>query len=164
MNNTKILFAKLRKDALIPTKRDEDGCYDLYACFTGNEIVIQPHTTKLIPTGLISAFSKKRRIAFRERGSNTKSNLLVMAGQIDSGYRGEYFVGLHNLNNIPVEISKTIDDFEVTPDFIRVPYSKAICQFAVENVPRTKIIETSVNKVLSMKSDRGIGKLGSSNK
>ena len=29
----KILFAKLREDAVIPTKRDEDSDYDLYACF-----------------------------------------------------------------------------------------------------------------------------------
>lgn len=163
INNT-ILFAKTKPDAIIPSKREEDGWYDIYACFDEESIVIPPHTVKLIPTGIASAFSSKYRISLGERGSNTKSNLKVSAGKIDSGYRGEYFVALHNDNDIPVEITKTIEDFERTEDFVRVPYSKAIAQFAVEIVPQVEISEITYEELLKIKSERGTGKLGSSGK
>jgi dUTP pyrophosphatase len=159
-----IYFAKVKPNAIIPTKRDEDGCYDIYACLDEDNLIIQPHTVVLIPTGIASVFSSTYRIAFRERGSNTTSNLEVMAGQIDSGYRGEYFVALQNNNNIPVEITKLIDKVEKTEDFIRVPYSKAICQFAIEEVPQVHINEITYDELLQFKSERGIGCLGSSNK
>lgn len=167
----KILFAKIKPTAIIPSKREEDGCYDLYACFDENETVIEPHTVKLIPTGLISAFSSKYRIAYRERGSNTKSNLEVMAGQIDSGYRGEYFVPLQNNNPFTVIISK--DYKEVTKVIINepfhkttlyVPYSKAVCQFAIEEVPQVKVVEVTIDDVQAIPSERGMGMLGSSGK
>lgn len=159
-----IYFAKVKPNAIIPTKREEDGCYDLYSCFEEESLTIPPHTVKLIPTGIASAFSSKYRIDFRERGSNTKPNLKVSAGQIDSGYRGEYFVALHNDNDIPVEITKTIDEFERHEDFLRFPYSKAICQFAVEEVPQVDIFEISYEELKTFKSERGTGCLGSSKK
>lgn len=159
-----IYFAKVKPNAVIPSKREEDGCYDLYPCFDEYELIIPPHTVKLVPTGISSAFSTKYRIAFRERGSNTKSNLKVSAGQIDSGYRGEYFAGLHNDNDIPVEITKGVLEVERTEDLIRVPYSKAICQFAVEEVPVMDIEEITYEELLKVESERGLGKLGSSGK
>lgn len=160
----KIYFAKVRNDAKIPTKRDEDGCYDIYACFDGNEIVLKPFTTTLVPTGIASAFDKRYRIGLRERGSNTKATLKVSAGQIDSGYRGEYFVALYNGNSMPVEISKSINKVEITPDFIRYPYSKAIAQAAVEYVPEVEVEEITYDELKNIKSERGLGSLGSSGK
>lgn len=80
LKESDLLFAKVKEGAIIPTKRDEDGCYDIYANFKGENIVIQPHTNKLIPTGIATAFSPEYRLSIRERGSNTKSNLIVMAG------------------------------------------------------------------------------------
>lgn len=163
-NMNTIKFAKVKPNGIIPTKRYEDGCFDLYLCFEEESIVIPPHTVKLLPTGIASAFSPEYRIAFRERGTNTKSNLKVSAGQIDSGFRGEYFVAVHNDNNIPVEITKTITDFEKSEDFIRVPYTKAICQFAVEKVPQVEIQAVSYEELLEIKSERGTGQIGSSGK
>jgi len=158
-----IYFAKLKPNAIIPSKREEDGCLDIYACID-EPVIIPPHTNKLIPTGIASAFNSKYRIAFRERGSNTKSNLIVMAGQIDSGYKGEYFVSLFNGNDIPVELTNTVMELEKTEDFIRVPISKAICQFAVEPVPQVKIKEITYNQIKEFKSNRGISCLGGSGK
>jgi dUTP pyrophosphatase len=159
-----ILFAKLREDVKIPQKRDEDGCYDLYASFEDNEYMIPAHTTQLVPTGLISAFPSGYRVGFRERGSNTKWGAIVMAGQIDSGYRGEWFVAVHNCLDIPIEITKSVTEVEKTEDFIRYPYTKAICQFAIEEVPEMEVIESSVELVKDIFSERGDGMLGSSGK
>lgn len=159
-----ILFAKLRDDVKIPTKRYEDGCYDLYANFEEYEVMIPAHTTKLIPTGIISAFPSNYRIAFRERGSNIKWGAIIMAGQIDSGYRGEWVVAVHNALDVPIEITKGVSEIEKTSDFVRYPYEKAICQFAIEEIPDCEIITTTVDNIKSISSERGEGLLGSSGK
>lgn len=177
----KILCHKLKNGAKIPTKREEDGCYDLYAC-TEEDIIIPPHENTLIPTGICSAFSHKYRIAYRERGSNTKFNGIVMAGQIDSGYRGEWFVPIYNGNDYLIIITNSVKDItfesqhvfgrwtptglELVPegDVKKVPTSKAICQFAIGLVPEVEIVETDMDTIKSFTSERGNGMLGSSNK
>lgn len=162
----KIYFAKVdkTKETKIPTKREEDGCYDVYPNFEDDNFVIQPRQVRLVPTNIASAFSTKYRISVRERGSNTKSTLIVMGGQIDSGYRGEYFIALYNGKDIPVSISKEVLDVITTEDYVLVPYSKAIGQLAVEEVPQIKTEEISYEELLKFESERGTGKLGSSQK
>lgn len=159
-----IKFAKTRPDAKIPTKRQGDGCYDLYVCFDEEFVTIPPHSVKLVPTGLCSTFDSNYRIGFRERGSNIKSALLVMAGQIDSNFTGEWFVALYNGNDIPIEITKNVSEVTKEEDFIRVPYCKAVAQFAVEEVPQVTIEEVDADYIMNLKTERGAGMLGSSNK
>jgi dUTP pyrophosphatase len=156
-------FAKIKPNAKIPCKDEENGCFDLYACID-ESIIIPPHTNKLIPTGIASAFNSKYRIAFRERGTNTKSNSIILAGQIDSGFRNEYFISVYNGNDIPMELTNTINEIEKTEEFIRVPTCKATCQFAVEYVPKVKFVETTYERIKKIKSERGLGQLGSSGK
>ena len=163
-NDNIVKFAKVRPDAVIPTKRDNDGCFDLYANFSENEMTIPSNTVKLIPTGVASTFSNQYRIGIRERGSNTKGTLIVMAGQIDSNYTGEWFVALYNGNNIPVTISKAVNEVEKYVNIIKVPYSKAIAQFAVEIVPTVEIQEITYEELKMVDTDRGDGCLGSSGK
>ena len=158
-----IYFAKIEESAVIPTKDEENGCYDLYACIK-DPVIIPPHTNKLVPTGIASAFSSKYRIAFRERGTNTKSNSIILAGQIDSGYRGEYFVSVYNGNDKTIELTNDVDVVEKYDDVIKVPIAKAICQFAIEEVPQVTIKEITYSELCEIKSNRGIGCLGSSNK
>lgn len=163
----KIFFAKIKDGAKIPTKRKEDGCYDLYACIE-EDIIIPPHENALIPTGICSAFFPKYRVAYRERGSNTKFNGIVMAGQIDSGYRGEWFVSIYNGNDFSIKITNNNEKIETIFDnksyYRVVPTSKAICQFAIEEVPEVDICEATKEEIESMASERGLGVLGSSKK
>lgn len=158
-----IKFARKDGSVKFPTKRDEDGCYDVYAHIT-EDFMIPSHTNELIPTGLYSAFDKKYRIAVRERGSNTKANMIVMAGQIDSGYRGEWFVSIYNGNNKDIVLSNNIDRVFDSGNAIYIPTSKAIAQFAVEYVPVVNLSEISMEKLQEIDSERGVGALGSSNK
>ena len=164
LKTRRIKFAKLHPGAVLPYKDNENGCYDLFACFDEEEFKIPSHEVKLVPTGLCSAFDKKYMAHVRERGSNTKSNLKVSAGVIDSGYRGEWFVALYNGNKLPVVISKEATDVKRTRSEIIVPYNKAIAQFAIEEVPSVKLVYTSAAKVQEIKSKRGTGKLGSTDK
>ena len=160
----KILFAKIREGAVIPSKREEDSDYDLYACFAEEEFIIPAFSTRLIPTGLISAFDRKLGVKFEERGSNTKWCGIVQAGVIDSGYRGEWVCAVYNGNPVPVHITKAADEVQRLEDRVLVPYRKAICQFHVREILETEIEETSADAVLAHASERGAGKLGSSGK
>lgn len=166
----KIYFSKLKENAKIPSKREEDGCYDIYACFDEDYIVIEPGEIKLIPTGIASCFDKKYRIELRERGSSGTKGLARRAGQIDSGYRNEWFVPINNTTNKTIYIAKDIEALkeEIDEDMLTYrtfyPYSKAICQAALEFVPDVDVEEIPYNELLKFTSERGLGSLGSSGK
>ena len=159
-----IQFAKLRPGAKIPSKRDEDSDYDLYACFDEEEFVIPAFSTRLVPTGLISAFDESLGVKFEERGSNTKWCGIIQAGVIDSGYRGEWLCAVYNGNPVPVHITKAVGEVQRLEDRVLVPYAKAICQFHVREILPVNVQEHTADEILSIKSARGAGKLGSSGK
>lgn len=101
-----LLFAKVKSSAIIPTKEKENAGYDIYACFDEDYLIIPPHSTKLIPTGIASAISDKYYLGVAERGSTGKIGMKYSAGIIDSGYRGEIFIALTNINDVDIIISK----------------------------------------------------------
>lgn len=165
VSNDALLFAKVNPNATIPSKRDEDGCYDVYACFEEDQIAIEPGQMVLIPLGIASAFSSKFRFELRERGSTGTKCMARRAGQIDSGYRDEWFFPLNNTGNKTIIIAKNVAYCQMyNPTATVYPYEKAIGQAALEIVPRVKTNEISYDELLAIKSERGIGKLGSSNK
>lgn len=159
-------FAKVRPDAKIPMKRVEDAALDIYACFNEDWIEISPHSSKLIPTGIASAFGPEWAVVLRERGSTGTKNIKINAGVIDSGFRGEIFVSLYNGNNVPVYIAKYLDG-EQSPEnkkAIIYPYSKAIAQALVIPVPEVEVEELSYEDLQAIPSERRLGALGSSGK
>ena len=166
-NNSKIVFAKMREGAVIPSKRMEDGAFDIYACFDEDNIVIQPHETKMIATGLASAFSPMYVAILKERGSTGTKGMGQRAGVVDSGYRGEWFVPITNHNEKPLIITKETNQGTLdilSNDYIVYPYTKAITQVIMVEVPQLEIEEVTLEEVLSITSERGTGCLGSSNK
>jgi dUTP pyrophosphatase len=161
-----IKFAKVHPDAKIPTKRAEDAAMDIYACFDLDWIGIEPHTSKLIPTGIASAFDPDWAVVFRERGSTGVKNMKINAGVIDSGFRGEYFVSIYNGNDVPLYITKYMNG-EQAPEptnAILYPYSKAIAQALVIPIPEVNIQEISYSELKEIPSERGVGMIGSSGK
>lgn len=160
-----IKFARVHPDARIPNKRYEDAGLDIYACFDNDWIGIEPHSSKLIPTGIASAFDPNWAIVFRERGSTGVKNMKVNAGVIDSGFRGEYFVSIYNGNDVPLYITKYMNG-EQAPEpknAILYPYSKAIAQALVIPVPETNIEVINYYALKQIPSERGMGQLGSTN-
>ena len=163
----RLLFAKVREGAKIPTKRDEDAGRDLYACFDEEYIIIYPHTTALVPTGIATAFSKDYYAQIQERGSTGSKGIKYGAGVIDSGYRGEWFVPITNCNDIPIIIIKDVGKAEELFPFTKkiiYPYSKGIAQFVMLPVPKFEEVEVTLEDLQNIKSERGAGKLGSSDK
>lgn len=172
MNETvEIKFAKVHPNAIIPSKRDEDMGFDIYACFDEDYIVIKPHETKLIPTGIASACDAGYGFLIFERGSTGSKGIARRCGVIDSGYRNEWFIGLTNTTNKVMFISKlpeqeTYKSYygDVMPESFVYPYSKAIAQATISIVPRTNVKEISYDELKKIESERGLGALGSSNK
>lgn len=101
-----LLFAKVKPNATIPSKDDENAGYDIYACFEEDYMVIPPHSTKLIPTGIATCVSNKYYLQVHERGSTGSKGMKYGAGVVDSSYRGEVFVCLNNINSVEIIISK----------------------------------------------------------
>lgn len=92
----KILIKKLRPDAYIPTRgSDQAAGLDLYSV---SSIVVPPGDRALIPTGISISIPKNTyfRIAPRS-GLAYKNGIDVLAGVIDSDYRGEIKILIVNL-------------------------------------------------------------------
>lgn len=166
-----IKFAKINPNAIIPSKRDEDMGFDIYACFDEDYIVIKPHETKLIPTGIASSCDPDYGFLVFERGSTGSKGIARRCGVIDSGYRNEWFIGLTNTTNKIMFISKlseqeTYNKYygDIMPDSFVYPYSKAIAQALVTPVPKVNVEEIPYEELQAIKSERGMGALGSSNK
>lgn len=92
----------LDKNATIPTRGSKGSAgYDIYACIN-NDIIIEPHTTVMIPTGLAMALPEGYYVAIVARsGLATKQGLRLANcyAVCDEDYRGEYFIPLHNDSN-----------------------------------------------------------------
>ena len=166
LNENDLYFAKVNPNAIIPSKRDEDGGYDVYACFDEDYMVIQPHETKLIPSGIATAFSPKWVAIIKERGSNGSKGIAQRCGVIDSGYRNEWFVPLTNTTNKTVTISKLPKEQLplMLQEGIVYPYTKGIAQFIMIEVPKLDTHEVDFDTLKAFKSERGLGALGSSGK
>lgn len=175
LKENEIVFAKIRETAIVPSKKLEDAGYDLYANFEEDYFVIEAGKTRAVPTGIATAFSSKFYIQIEERSSMAKLGVKKSGGVFDSGYRGEYFIMTYNTNDKPFVISKIQADempeeFEVNGvtykkvDVIIYPYTKAICQAVVQEVPVLEETELTYEELCEIKSERGKGGFGSSGK
>lgn len=162
----KVQFARVNSEAKIPQKREEDAAFDVYACFSEDYLEIHPHKTVMIPTGIASCCSNNYCFILKERGSTGSKGIGLRSGVVDSGYRGEWFVALTNHNDKEVYISKNglvLPAWKMN-EAIVYPYEKAIAQAMVVPVPKIDINEISYEELKAISSERGTGKLGSSNK
>lgn len=159
-----IKFRLASKYVTLPTKRDEDAGYDIYPHFKDLSLVIPPHKTALIPTGLYSVIPKGYYMQLKERSSTGSKTVIQQAGVIDSGYRGEWKVPITNGGTKPLIIAKFPEDFDSTMTTI-LPYNKAICQATLERVHPSKIKRiSSVAFAKCCNTERGEGGFGSSGK
>lgn len=172
MTDNKIYFAKVKPNAKIPDREIYNAGIDIYACFDEDYMIIPPHSTALVPTGIASAIPSDYYIQIHERGSTGAKGIKYSAGVIDSGYRGEWFLATTNTNDKAVVISKLdIDELPaalkelIKRAYIIYPYEKALFQGIVHNVHNElERKEISYDELLKIPSERGRGRLGSSGK
>jgi|TARA_R110002020_G_scaffold429461_1_gene639009 dUTP pyrophosphatase len=93
-----VYIRKLDESAIIPTRAtDSDAGYDLYST---NDGVVPARGRKVVGTGIAIAIPPGHygRVAPRS-GLAVKRGIDVLAGVVDSGYRGEVGVVLQNLSD-----------------------------------------------------------------
>lgn len=94
-----IAVKKLRAGAKMPTFGSEEAAgADLYACLD-EEVTVAPGQTVFIPTGLAMALPKGYvGLVYARSGLACKQDLAPAnkVGVIDSDYRGEFMIALHN--------------------------------------------------------------------
>lgn len=165
---SKLYWAKVKEDAIIPTKRDEDAGYDLYPCFEEDYLEIKPLHTRLVPLGVATAFDASYVMILKERGSTGTKGIAQRSGVIDSGYRGEYMAPVTNVNDKPICIIKeaALESWseQKKEKYIIYPYEKALCQGVLLQMPQLESEELSYEELQKMESKRMSGLLGSSGK
>ena len=94
-----IQVKKLKPNAVIPTYGSVEAAgADLYACLD-DDVTIQPGETAFIPTGLSMEIPRGTAgLIYARSGLACKRGLAPAnkVGVIDSDYRGEFIVALHN--------------------------------------------------------------------
>lgn len=165
---SKLYWAKVKEDAIIPTKRDEDAGYDLYPCFEEDYLEIKPLHTRLVPLGVATAFDASYVMILKERGSTGTKGIAQRSGVIDSGYRGEYMAPVTNVNDKPICIIKeaALESWseQKKEEYIIYPYEKALCQGVLLQMPQLESEELYYEELQKMESKRMSGLLGSSGK
>lgn len=117
-----IAVKKLRPNAQLPTYGSEFAAgADLYACLEA-PVVIEPGKTLLIPTGLSMEIPVGCAGLIYARSSMGVKRDLAPAnkvGVIDSDYRGEFMVALHNHGNAVQTVTpgERIAQLLITPVF-----------------------------------------------
>lgn len=115
-----ISVKKLRSAAQLPTYGSGGaGGADLYACLDA-EVVIAPGETAFIPTGLAMAIPAGCvGLIYARSGLACKRGLAPAnkVGVIDSDYRGEFMVALHNHGTQPQTVAhgERVAQLVITP-------------------------------------------------
>lgn len=124
MTRQKIKFIKLDKNATVPSYGTEFSAgADLYA-LSGQEIELKPNETVLVHTGIAMEIPEGYAgFVFARSGIATKRGLAPAnkVGVIDSDYRGEIMVALHNHSD---KVQK-IEDNERVAQLVIMPYLRA---------------------------------------
>lgn len=136
MKRCKVKFKKLNERAIVPTNGSEKAAgWDLYACVNVAEIIGRGETVKIgtgiaiaIPDGYFGAIFARSGLATNEglRPANC-------VGVVDSDYRGEIIVALHNDS----DLAKMVGDGERIAQLVVMPYLP-IDLYEVDELDETK--------------------------
>lgn len=129
MNTTKIKYTKLNQDAHVPVYGTEFAAgADLYACME-QPVNIKAGTTEFIHTGIAMAIPAGLvGLVYARSGLACKKGLAPAnkVGVIDSDYRGEIMVALHNhsTEDIVVESGERVAQMVIAP-YLYAEYEEA---------------------------------------
>lgn len=121
----------------------DDVGYDLYSV---GDHEIKPGQTVDVPTGVSLAMPASVYGRITGRSSSIRRGLMVYEGILDSGYRGELFAAVHNLNGESI----TITHHERVAQLVFAPAVR----------PRMEAIAIDEQLVPSSRGERGFGSSG----
>lgn len=125
----KVNFKKLNENAIMPTYGSEFAAgADLYACTNGETVTFGPGETKLIKTGIAMEIPEGYAgLIYARSGIANKRGLAPSnkVGVVDSDYRGEIMVSLHNHSLVEQSITdgERISQMVIAP-FLKVEYTE----------------------------------------
>ena len=123
--------------ATLPTRGSAAAAgYDLYSCVDA-EVLIPPHTTVLIGTGLAFEIPDGHFIGLYPRSGIASKRGLRLAncvGVCDSDYIGEYFIPLHN----DTDFTQHIESKERIAQMILHKYEEMDSFIVVDNLSVTE--------------------------
>lgn len=142
--STVLRIKKIHPDAVLPRySRQGDAGLDLHAV---ENVIIPPQERKLIATGIAMAIpSGYAGLIWDRSGMAAKHGITTLGGVIDSNYRGEWKVILHNLSTEPFTVEKGM----------------RIAQLLIQPVQKKEIVEV---EELDEDTERGTEGFGSSGK
>lgn len=121
-----VKFIRLNEKAVTPSYGSAAAAgADLYACTDGETVTFNPGETKLIHTGIAMQIPDGLvGLIYARSGIATKRGLAPAnkVGVIDSDYRGEIMVSLHNHSNAVQEIA----DGERVAQLVIAPFVTAV--------------------------------------
>ncbi len=119
-----IKIKKLNEDAVLPGYAcKNDAGMDFYS---NEEVILKSGERKLISTGISMAIPEGYvGLIWDKSGVASKFGIKTMAGVIDSGYRGEIKILLHNLS---------LDEFKIEKQ-------SKVAQMLIQPVEQKQIIE-----------------------
>lgn len=132
----------LNEKALIPTKANEyDAGFDLYS---NVDTVIPSKQRKTVSTGIALEMPEYfAGLIWPRSGLSVKQGIDILAGVVDSGYRGEIMVCLYNTSDENVSIQA----------------GDRIAQIIFQEVPRV-IMEVHASLGSSQRGNNGFGSSG----
>lgn len=134
MMQMKVKIKKLNTNAKVPTRGSEEAAgYDLYS---NSDVEIRPEGTIKVNTGIAMEIPKGYFGAIYARsGLATKEGLRPAncVGVIDSDYRGEIIVAIHNDSNIV----RVVEKGERIAQIVIMPYLSVEFE-EVDNLDETK--------------------------
>ncbi len=148
MERINVRIKKLREGAILPEYGTEFAAgADLYACLPEDGVTIDAGETAFIPTGLAMEIPVGLvGLVYARSGLASKQGLAPAnkVGVVDSDYRGEITVSLHNHSNSP----KKVENGQRVAQMVFTPYFAADFE-VVEELSGT---------------ERGVGGFGSTGK
>jgi len=138
----KVKIKKLKERARLPEYAyKNDAGMDL---FSVEDFVLEAGERKICPTGIVMAIPVGYvGLIWDKSGLASKKGLKTMGGVIDSGYRGEVGVIVHNLSSEKIEIK----------------VGEKIAQMLIQKVESPELVE--VNELDSTdRADGGFGSTG----
>ncbi len=137
---------KCREDAIIPKQATSGSAgYDIYAC-NDETVTIHPGKTAVIQTGICMHLPHNTAgLIYTRSGLGIKHGIRVTngVGVIDSDYRGEVRVGLHNISDKIFEVNK----------------GDRVAQLVISPVIHPEIIEVT-ELDFTERGDKGFGSTG----
>lgn len=122
-----VAVKRLRSGARLPLYATSGAAgLDLCACLE-EPLEVPPGSCRSIPTGLALAIPPGYVGLIRDRSSVATAGLQTVAGVIDSDYRGEVLVALHNAGR--------------DPRIVR--HGERVAQMLVLPCPRVEVVESS---------------------